>query len=174
MKSKRKVLYKKDSGTGGGRRWPIPPKWNDLRRGKTSDGTSDGASDSPLGPTLSPTTTAATAPAVSPVSERGSPPPVPLRPAPPVVALAPEAPPDTEPSSPAGVEGDVLLNIFDKGIPLPELKKRIQNEAIARALRITQGNITRAAEILGMRRPRLSQIINADDGLKALCQGSNR
>ncbi|MCA9551407.1 MAG: hypothetical protein KC933_15330 [Myxococcales bacterium] len=39
---------------------------------------------------------------------------------------------------------------------------------------MTEGNITRAAEMLGMRRPRLSQIINADEDLKALCQGASR
>jgi transcriptional regulator with GAF, ATPase, and Fis domain/energy-coupling factor transporter ATP-binding protein EcfA2 len=42
-----------------------------------------------------------------------------------------------------------------------ELKKRIEFEAIARALRASGGNITRAAERLGMKRPRLSQIIHA-------------
>jgi transcriptional regulator with GAF, ATPase, and Fis domain len=69
---------------------------------------------------------------------------------------------------------DLLGRIFDEGIPLPDLKKQIQAEAIARALRMTDGNITRAAEVLGMRRPRLSQIINADDMLKQLAQGASR
>jgi ActR/RegA family two-component response regulator len=50
----------------------------------------------------------------------------------------------------------------------------IQLQAITRALRMTEGNITKAAEMLGMRRPRLSQIINADDDLKALCQGTSK
>jgi DNA-binding transcriptional LysR family regulator len=39
---------------------------------------------------------------------------------------------------------------------------------------MTSGNITRAAEVLGMRRPRLSQIINASEELKGLCQGVDR
>lgn len=69
---------------------------------------------------------------------------------------------------------DLLGQIFVEGIPLPELKKRIQSEAIARALRMTEGNITKAAEVLGMRRPRLSQIINADEDLKRLAQGASR
>ncbi len=69
---------------------------------------------------------------------------------------------------------DPLSRIFEEGIPLPEFKKRLQEEAIARALRMTGGNITRAAEVLGMRRPRLSQIINANDDLKTLCQGVSR
>ncbi len=72
------------------------------------------------------------------------------------------------------IDDNLLLHIFNQGIPLPELKKRIQSQAIARALRDTEGNITRAAEVLGMRRPRLSQIINADEELKALCQGANK
>lgn len=80
-----------------------------------------------------------------------------------------------EPPDPTAlIEGELLGHIFDQGIALPELKKRIQNQAIGRALRLSEGNITRAAEMLGMRRPRLSQIINADEDLKALCQGSNR
>jgi transcriptional regulator with GAF, ATPase, and Fis domain len=74
----------------------------------------------------------------------------------------------------ADLEGDLLSQIFAQGVPLPELKKRIQEQAIARALRMTKGNITRAAEVLGMRRPRLSQIINASEELKGLCQGVER
>jgi sigma-54 specific flagellar transcriptional regulator A len=96
------------------------------------------------------------------------PPPAPVNPAP--EASVPLAAPPTK----AAQEGELLSKIFDEGVPLPELKKRIQAQAIARALRMTDGNITRAAEVLGMRRPRLSQIINADDELKALCQGANR
>ncbi len=72
------------------------------------------------------------------------------------------------------VESEVLSQIFNLGVPLPELKKMIQLQAITRALRMTGGNITKAAEVLGMRRPRLSQIINADDDLKALCQGASK
>ncbi|MCK6547958.1 hypothetical protein L6R52_19055, partial [Myxococcota bacterium] len=75
---------------------------------------------------------------------------------------------------PEGLEGELLAQIFAKGVPLPELKKRLQEQAIARALLMTKGNITRAAEVLGMRRPRLSQIINASDELKGLCQGGER
>jgi sigma-54 specific flagellar transcriptional regulator A len=71
-------------------------------------------------------------------------------------------------------EAALLTQIFQLGIPLGELKRRIQDEAIAQALRKTRGNITRAAEMLGMKRPRLSQIINASDALKELCQGVGR
>jgi len=83
---------------------------------------------------------------------------------------APEA--SLEPGQ--AIERELITQVFDRGVPLPELKKMIQQQAITRALRMTQGNITRAAEMLGMRRPRLSQIINADDDLKALCQGPTK
>ncbi|MEM1023984.1 MAG: sigma 54-interacting transcriptional regulator [Myxococcota bacterium] len=72
------------------------------------------------------------------------------------------------------VERELLDQVFDGGVPLPELKKMIQLQAITRALRMTGGNITKAADVLGMRRPRLSQIINGDDELKALCQGASK
>jgi transcriptional regulator with GAF, ATPase, and Fis domain len=39
------------------------------------------------------------------------------------------------------------------------MKRRIERECIVRALEETGGNITRAASLLGMKRPRLSQII---------------
>lgn len=42
---------------------------------------------------------------------------------------------------------------------LTEMKRRIERECIVRALNETSGNITRAATMLGMKRPRLSQII---------------
>ncbi len=42
---------------------------------------------------------------------------------------------------------------------LLELKKVIERECIVRALEETEGNITRAAKLLGMKRPRLSQLV---------------
>lgn len=80
----------------------------------------------------------------------------------------------TAAGGPQAVEQELIDQIFRKGVPLPDLKKMIQLQAITRALRMSEGNITKAAEMLGMRRPRLSQIINADDDLKALCQGANK
>jgi transcriptional regulator with GAF, ATPase, and Fis domain len=90
-------------------------------------------------------------------------------PSPPPVPLA-TPPPPIPTDAGADVDSRLLKEIFQQGVPLPELKKRIQEQAIARALRMTGGNITRAAEVLGMRRPRLSQIINSNDELKSLCQ----
>ncbi len=42
---------------------------------------------------------------------------------------------------------------------LSTLKRQIERDCIARALQETDGNITRAATILGMKRPRLSQLV---------------
>ena len=46
-----------------------------------------------------------------------------------------------------------------EGIGLRELQSRIEIECITRALQESGGNITRAAELLKMKRPRLSQLI---------------
>jgi sigma-54 specific flagellar transcriptional regulator A len=45
------------------------------------------------------------------------------------------------------------------GISLSDLKRNIERDCIARALEETGGNITRAAAVLGMKRPRLSQLV---------------
>ena len=89
-------------------------------------------------------------------------------------SVEPAEPDPVTPRTPEEIQGNLLMQIFSQGVPLPELKKRIQEQAIAQALQMTQGNITRAAEVLGMRRPRLSQIINASDELKALAQGVSK
>ena len=39
------------------------------------------------------------------------------------------------------------------------MKRQIERECIARALAESNGNITRAAALLGMKRPRLSQLV---------------
>ena len=51
---------------------------------------------------------------------------------------------------------------------LSDLKKRIETKCIMRALRQTGGNISQAARILQMKRPRLSQIVNGSPDLLAL------
>jgi DNA-binding NtrC family response regulator/tetratricopeptide (TPR) repeat protein len=45
------------------------------------------------------------------------------------------------------------------GVPLSDMKREIERECISRALDESRGNITRAAVILGMKRPRLSQLV---------------
>ncbi|MEZ4460422.1 MAG: sigma-54 dependent transcriptional regulator [bacterium] len=70
---------------------------------------------------------------------------------------------------------DVLVDkIVNQGMCLNELKKRLEVEAIKRALLEADGNVTKAAEMLQMKRPRLSQIINGTEelaDLKALLVG---
>jgi DNA-binding NtrC family response regulator/tetratricopeptide (TPR) repeat protein len=53
-----------------------------------------------------------------------------------------------------------------EGLSLKALKTRVEIECIERALAAAHGNITRAAERLGMKRPRLSQLIK-EHGLRA-------
>ncbi|WP_437680448.1 sigma 54-interacting transcriptional regulator [Sorangium sp. So ce131] len=45
------------------------------------------------------------------------------------------------------------------GVSLSDMKREIERECIARALDESRGNITRAAVLLGMKRPRLSQLV---------------
>ena len=68
------------------------------------------------------------------------------------------APPDPAESS--------WLRLMSEGLSLKELKTRVEVECIERALAASNGNITRAAEKLGMKRPRLSQLIK-EHGLRA-------
>ncbi len=57
------------------------------------------------------------------------------------------------------------------GLSLKELKRQVEETCIRRALQEAQGNISEAARLLGMKRSRLSQIVNADDELKDLAAG---
>src|SRR4030095_453627 len=45
------------------------------------------------------------------------------------------------------------------GVSRSDMKRMIERDCIARALSETRGNITRAAALLGMKRPRLSQLV---------------
>ncbi len=79
---------------------------------------------------------------------------------------------EVETPEPASIAEDpeeaLVEEIVDDGLDLAELKERIEHQSIRRALKETGGNITRAAEILQMTRPRLSQIVNADEQLVEL------
>jgi transcriptional regulator with GAF, ATPase, and Fis domain len=44
-------------------------------------------------------------------------------------------------------------------VSLFDIKRQIERDCIARALSETKGNITKAAALLGMKRPRLSQLV---------------
>jgi transcriptional regulator with GAF, ATPase, and Fis domain/tetratricopeptide (TPR) repeat protein len=56
-------------------------------------------------------------------------------------------------------------------VSLSDMKRRIERDCIAMALAETKGNITRAAALLGMKRPRLSQLVK-QYGLSASSEGS--
>ena len=110
-------------------------------------------------------------------ASRAETPSIPAQPATPrvyAVSLPTEPPPPPQSPDPVDAEAVLIEEIFERGVSLADLKRRIQDEAIAHALRTTKGNITRAADMLGMKRPRLSQIINASEDLKLLCQGVGR
>ncbi|HZO14786.1 MAG TPA: sigma-54 dependent transcriptional regulator, partial [Polyangiaceae bacterium] len=47
-----------------------------------------------------------------------------------------------------------------EGTSLPDLKRTLERACIERALDEAGGNITKAAQLLGMKRPRLSQLVN--------------
>jgi transcriptional regulator with GAF, ATPase, and Fis domain/Tfp pilus assembly protein PilF len=89
---------------------------------------------------------------------------------PPADEAQPEAP---EPDGPP-TEGTVGLNdawlsgMLEQTGGLAALKKHIEFEAISRAIVACEGNITQAARQLGMKRPRLSQIIHGNEDLGAL------
>jgi transcriptional regulator with GAF, ATPase, and Fis domain len=57
------------------------------------------------------------------------------------------------------IEALVYEKVRAGGATLFEMKKMLERECIVRALEETQGNITRAAALLGMKRPRLSQLV---------------
>ena len=56
-------------------------------------------------------------------------------------------------------------------VSLSDIKRQIERDCIARALLETKGNITRAAALLGMKRPRLSQLVK-QYGLAASAEGT--
>ena len=56
-------------------------------------------------------------------------------------------------------------------VSLSDLKRQIERDCIARALEETGGNITKAAALLGMKRPRLSQLVK-QYGLSAYSEGA--
>ncbi len=65
-------------------------------------------------------------------------------------------------------EDSLIRHIVQDGLSLGDLKRRLENEAIRRALIEAGGNVTKAAEMLQMKRPRLSQIVNASEELSDL------
>jgi transcriptional regulator with GAF, ATPase, and Fis domain len=76
---------------------------------------------------------------------------------------------------PAGEAGPTAIAyacVRQGSVSLSDLKRQIERDCIARALAETKGNITRAATLLGMKRPRLSQLVK-QYGLAAVSEGSS-
>jgi transcriptional regulator with GAF, ATPase, and Fis domain len=69
---------------------------------------------------------------------------------------------DEDGDLPAGEAGPTAVAyacVRQGAVSLADLKRQIERDCIARALAETRGNITRAAALLGMKRPRLSQLV---------------
>lgn len=89
---------------------------------------------------------------------------------------------DAAPAQAVGSPTDVAYAHIRSGTSLFDLKKQIERDCIARAMGETDGNITRAATLLGMKRPRLSQLVKqyglgsgdgADDSADSLAAGQS-
>jgi sigma-54 specific flagellar transcriptional regulator A len=65
---------------------------------------------------------------------------------------------------------DVAYAHIRGGVSLHDMKRQIERECVARALAETSGNITKAAGLLGMKRPRLSQLVK-QYGMSASADG---
>ncbi len=76
-----------------------------------------------------------------------------------------------EPGIPSATPSDAAYAQVRLGTSLHDMKRLIERECIARALSDASGNITRAATLLGMKRPRLSQLVKqyglGSDGAEA-------
>ncbi|MCI0573007.1 MAG: hypothetical protein L0Y66_19855, partial [Myxococcaceae bacterium] len=85
------------------------------------------------------------------------------------------APADTVATTPAdrtsANEVDFYALVRDRGMSLRTLQDALERQCIERALNDASGNISEAARLLGMKRSRLSQIVNADERLRALAHG---
>ena len=75
----------------------------------------------------------------------------------------PSAPRSISTRGPASVpppsSSEIVYSEVRGGTGLAAMKRRLERDCIARALADAGGNITRAAELLGMKRPRLSQLV---------------
>ena len=65
------------------------------------------------------------------------------------------------------IEDLVYRHVRETGRSLLHVKKEIERDCIARALDESGGNITKAASLLGMKRPRLSQLVKSHGLLAA-------
>jgi len=58
-----------------------------------------------------------------------------------------------------GLEAELAAPVLDGKVTLRNMMRNVERECIQRALLASGGNITRAASLLGMKRPRLSQLV---------------
>jgi sigma-54 specific flagellar transcriptional regulator A len=63
------------------------------------------------------------------------------------------------PEDEANATAVAYAQVRQGAVSLSDIKRQIERDCIARALMETKGNITRAAALLGMKRPRLSQLV---------------
>jgi transcriptional regulator with GAF, ATPase, and Fis domain/tetratricopeptide (TPR) repeat protein len=75
------------------------------------------------------------------------------------------------PETESGATSVAYAQVRQGAVSLSDMKRQIERDCIARALLETKGNITRAAALLGMKRPRLSQLVK-QYGLSASSEGS--
>jgi DNA-binding NtrC family response regulator/tetratricopeptide (TPR) repeat protein len=74
-------------------------------------------------------------------------------------SMLPPAPSSTNALDPLVTPTAVAYARVREGVSLHDMKRQIEEECIARALAESKGNITKAATLLGMKRPRLSQLV---------------
>ncbi len=72
----------------------------------------------------------------------------------------------------SGATQVAYAQIRQGAVSLHDMKRQIERDCIARALAETSGNITKAAALLGMKRPRLSQLVK-QYGLAVSSEGSS-
>ncbi|MDX9723422.1 MAG: sigma 54-interacting transcriptional regulator [Myxococcota bacterium] len=79
----------------------------------------------------------------------------------------PDSLPPTEKTAPDSTQS-IVEHVLGGGLGLSEMKRKLEFDCIQQALTQTGGNVTQAAALLQMKRPRLSQIINADPQLQEI------
>jgi sigma-54 specific flagellar transcriptional regulator A len=75
------------------------------------------------------------------------------------------------PEDEANATAVAYAQVRQGAVSLSDIKRQIERDCIARALSETKGNITRAAALLGMKRPRLSQLVKQYGLSASSCEG---
>jgi DNA-binding NtrC family response regulator/tetratricopeptide (TPR) repeat protein len=95
----------------------------------------------------------------APLPARVDEPPCPEPPASQVSAIDRDEASSSDPAKGEARPVEVAYAQIRAGVSLSDMKRQIERECIARALEESGHNITRAAALLGMKRPRLSQLV---------------